>query len=121
MGDWVIGLASRMVAGMCGANITVAQAYIADITPPEDRSRRMGLIGMAFGLGFIVGPALAVAAQQVATWMAASEGVVAAAGLSSRPTTPFRRPRTRWSWDAVVETPDVARTVVRRVGAAPRS
>ncbi len=72
-------LASRMVAGMCGANITVAQAYIADITPPEDRSRRMGLIGMAFGLGFIVGPALAVAAQQVATWMAASEGVVAAA------------------------------------------
>jgi MFS transporter, DHA1 family, tetracycline resistance protein len=34
----------------------VAQAYIADITPPEDRSRRMGLIGMAFGLGFICGP-----------------------------------------------------------------
>jgi MFS family permease len=49
---------SRMMAGLCGANITVAQAYIADITPPEQRSRRMGLIGMAFGLGFIVGPAL---------------------------------------------------------------
>src|SRR4051812_23128733 len=44
---WVI-LASRMVAGICGANITVAQAYIADITPPEKRSARMGLIGMAF-------------------------------------------------------------------------
>lgn len=72
-------LASRMVAGICGANITVAQAYIADITPPEDRSRRMGLIGMAFGLGFIVGPALAVGAQQVATWMSAPERVVAAA------------------------------------------
>ena len=54
---------SRLVAGICGANITVAQAYIADITPPEDRSRRMGLIGMAFGLGFIVGPALAVGSQ----------------------------------------------------------
>jgi DHA1 family tetracycline resistance protein-like MFS transporter len=51
-------LVSRVFAGICGANITVAQAYIADITPPEDRSRRMGLIGMAFGLGFIFGPAL---------------------------------------------------------------
>jgi MFS family permease len=51
-------LGSRMLAGICGANITVAQAYIADITPPEDRSRRMGLIGMAFGLGFVFGPAL---------------------------------------------------------------
>jgi len=47
---------SRMLAGLCGGNITVAQAYIADITPPENRSRRMGLIGMAFGLGFIFGP-----------------------------------------------------------------
>jgi len=51
-------LGSRMLAGICGANITVAQAYIADITPPEERSRRMGLIGMAFGLGFVFGPAL---------------------------------------------------------------
>ncbi len=49
---------SRVFAGVCGANISVAQAYIADITPPEDRSKRMGLIGMAFGLGFIFGPAL---------------------------------------------------------------
>src|SRR5438876_5522544 len=54
----VVLLISRMFAGICGANITVAQAYIADITPAEDRSRRMGLIGMAFGLGFIFGPAL---------------------------------------------------------------
>jgi len=58
-------LLSRMFAGICGANITVAQAYIADITTPEERSKKMGLIGMAFGLGFIVGPALAVAAQGV--------------------------------------------------------
>src|SRR3989442_8379559 len=47
---------SRMFAGICGGNITVAQAYIADITPPEQRSKKMGLIGMAFGLGFIFGP-----------------------------------------------------------------
>src|SRR5208283_5973765 len=43
-------LVSRVFAGICGGNITVAQAYIADITPPENRSKRMGLIGMAFGL-----------------------------------------------------------------------
>jgi len=49
---------SRLFAGICGANITVAQAYIADITPPEKRSARMGLVGMAFGLGFIFGPVL---------------------------------------------------------------
>lgn len=49
---------SRAFAGLCGGNITVAQAYIADISPPEERSKRMGLIGMAFGLGFIFGPAI---------------------------------------------------------------
>jgi len=54
---WVL-LSSRVFAGACGGNITVAQAYIADITPPENRSKRMGLIGMAFGLGFIFGPAI---------------------------------------------------------------
>jgi MFS transporter, DHA1 family, tetracycline resistance protein len=54
---WLIIL-SRLLAGAFGGNITVAQAYIADITLPEQRSRRMGLIGMAFGLGFIFGPAI---------------------------------------------------------------
>jgi len=52
-----LGLA-RACAGAFGGNITVAQAYIADITPPENRSKKMGLIGMAFGLGFIFGPAI---------------------------------------------------------------
>jgi MFS family permease len=51
-------LVSRAFAGACGGNITVAQAYIADITPPEKRSKGMGLIGMAFGLGFICGPVI---------------------------------------------------------------
>lgn len=55
-------LASRVLSGICGANITVAQAYIADLSRPEERSRRMGLVGMAFGLGFICGPAIAVVA-----------------------------------------------------------
>ena len=53
---WI--LASRIFAGICGANLSVASAYIADVSPPEKRSARMGLIGMAFGLGFIFGPAI---------------------------------------------------------------
>jgi MFS transporter, DHA1 family, tetracycline resistance protein len=51
-------LVSRLFAGACGGNITVAQAYVADISKPEERSKKMGLIGMAFGLGFIFGPAI---------------------------------------------------------------
>src|SRR2546427_7417262 len=51
-------LVSRISGGICGTNVTVAQAYIADVTPHEERSKKMGLIGMAFGLGFIFGPAL---------------------------------------------------------------
>ena len=51
-------LISRIFAGICGANLSVESAYIADISPPEIRSKRMGLIGMAFGLGFIFGPAI---------------------------------------------------------------
>ena len=47
---------SRMLAGLMGANIATAQAYIADITPPEERARGMGIVGAGFGIGFIVGP-----------------------------------------------------------------
>lgn len=57
--------ASRIFAGICGANLSVASAYIADISPPEKRSARMGLIGMAFGLGFIFGPAIGAFAIEV--------------------------------------------------------
>lgn len=47
---------SRIVAGIAAANIGTAQAYIADTTTPENRAKGMGLIGAAFGLGFILGP-----------------------------------------------------------------
>lgn len=67
---------SRVFAGICGGNITVAQAYIADISPPEIRSRRMGLIGMAFGLGFIFGPILGGISLKY--WGQAGPGWVAA-------------------------------------------
>ncbi len=48
----------RIIDGASGGSIGTAQAYVADITAPEERSRAMGLIGAAFGLGFIFGPAL---------------------------------------------------------------
>ena len=51
-------LASRLFAGVATANIAIAQAYIADVTPPEGRAKGMGLIGAAFGLGFVLGPAI---------------------------------------------------------------
>ena len=50
--------AGRLLAGVMGASITTANAYIADVSKPENRARNFGLIGVAFGLGFIFGPAL---------------------------------------------------------------
>lgn len=49
---------SRMLAGIAGATLSTAQAYVADTTTPENRTKGMGLIGAAFGMGFIFGPAL---------------------------------------------------------------
>jgi MFS family permease len=54
---WLIFVA-RIVDGITGANIATAQAYVADVTAPEKRARALGLIGMAFGLGFVLGPAI---------------------------------------------------------------
>ncbi len=54
---WML-FAARALAGAMSANISVAHAYIADVTRPEERARAMGLLGAAFGLGFVFGPAL---------------------------------------------------------------
>jgi multidrug resistance protein len=54
----LILFAARLIDGISGGNIGTAQAYIADISAPEERAKRMGLIGAAFGLGFIFGPAI---------------------------------------------------------------
>jgi DHA1 family tetracycline resistance protein-like MFS transporter len=48
----------RVFAGICGASYTIANAYLADITAPEDRARAFGYMGAAFGLGFVIGPAI---------------------------------------------------------------
>jgi DHA1 family tetracycline resistance protein-like MFS transporter len=55
----------RVVAGITGASFTTASAYIADISPPEKRAQNFGMMGAAFGLGFIIGPALG---GQLAVW-----------------------------------------------------
>jgi DHA1 family tetracycline resistance protein-like MFS transporter len=51
-------VASRVIGGVMQANAAVANAYVADITPPDQRARRFGLIGAMFGIGFILGPVL---------------------------------------------------------------
>jgi MFS transporter, DHA1 family, tetracycline resistance protein len=50
--------AARILGGIAGGNIPTAQAYIADVTTPENRAKGMGLVGAAFGLGFVFGPAI---------------------------------------------------------------
>jgi multidrug resistance protein len=74
---WVLFL-SRVIDGITGGNLSTASSYIADISTPETRARNFTLIGMAYGFGFIVGPALGTAFSQIS--LAAPAFV--AAGLS---------------------------------------
>src|SRR5881394_4133296 len=73
--------AARIVDGLSGGNISTARAYVADITGPKDRARAYGLIGAAFGLGFILGPALSGVLAPVSytapIWAAAAITLVA--------------------------------------------
>jgi MFS family permease len=80
---WML-FAARATAGACAGNIAAAQAYIADVTPPDKRARGMGMIGAAFGFGFIIGPALGgvVAGHDLGTADLRTPGLIAA-GLSS--------------------------------------
>src|SRR5690242_5711590 len=79
---WMV-FAARAFAGACAGNIAAAQAYIADVTAPEQRARGMGMIGAAFGLGFIIGPVLGgiLAGNDLATADLQTPGLIAA-GLS---------------------------------------
>jgi DHA1 family tetracycline resistance protein-like MFS transporter len=86
---WML-FAARALAGACAGNIAAAQAYIADITKPEERAHGMGMIGAAFGLGFIFGPALggflagnnpATANLETPAWVAAALSLVALCGV----------------------------------------
>jgi MFS family permease len=76
---WMIYL-SRVIDGATAGNLSLAQAYIADNTAPEDRAKSFGLIGIAFGLGFFIGPS-------VTGFLSAKYGLTApiylAAGMSA--------------------------------------
>ena len=61
---WVLFL-SRLIDGITGGNLSTAAAYIADVSPPEERAKNFTLIGMAYGIGFILGPALGGALGQI--------------------------------------------------------
>src|SRR5438445_8457504 len=75
--------AARIVDGLSGGNISTARAYVADVTAPKDRARAYGLIGAAFGLGFIFGPALSGVLARISyvapIWAAAALTLVATA------------------------------------------
>ncbi len=58
---------ARIVDGLSGGNISTARAYVADVTEPQDRARAFGLIGAAFGLGFILGPGISACWRRSAT------------------------------------------------------
>ena len=77
---WML-FAARIVDGLSGGNISTARAYVADVTEPKDRARAYGLIGAAFGLGFILGPALSGVLAKVSytapIWAAAAVTLVA--------------------------------------------
>jgi DHA1 family tetracycline resistance protein-like MFS transporter len=78
---WLL-LAGRIVAGIAAATYATASAYVADVSAPETRARNFGLVGAAFGLGFVLGPLLGGAASLLGTrapfWAAAA---IAAANL----------------------------------------
>jgi len=65
---------SRIMLGVMSANYAAAYAYVADVTPPEERAQGMGMLGVAFGLGFVCGPALGGLLGQWGFWLPAFFG-----------------------------------------------
>jgi MFS family permease len=111
--------AARILAGAAGGNIATAQAYIADVTSPAERPGALGLVGAAFGLGFVFGPALG--------GVLASETVVSTARHvlpAFVPATPFSLPSfaaAAFSFLALIATAVVLVEPNRRRGPANRS
>src|SRR5690348_12516851 len=93
----------RIISGICAASISTAGAYIADVTPPEKRAGSFGLIGAAFGVGFVLGPAIGELLShddpRLPFWVAA--GLSLANGLYGLLILPESLPRDRrspFSW-----------------------
>ncbi|MBK8258545.1 MAG: MFS transporter [Polyangiaceae bacterium] len=78
---WMV-FAGRIIAGITSGNLSVAQAYISDVTKPEDRTKAFGFFGIAFGLGFILGPVLAYALTKVGSESTPFFGSAVLSGLS---------------------------------------
>jgi DHA1 family tetracycline resistance protein-like MFS transporter len=97
---WILFL-GRIIDGFTAGNITVAQAYISDVTPPEKRVKAFGIIGVSFGLGFLLGPA--ISGTLVSYGMGAP--LFASAGLSflSIMGTLFLLPKTKPTADSSIE------------------
>ena len=93
----------RVISGITAASISAAYAYVADVTPPERRAARFGLLGAAFGAGFIFGPALGGLAGSISPrlpfWIAAGLSLANACyGLLVLPESLPRSRRTAFSW-----------------------
>jgi DHA1 family tetracycline resistance protein-like MFS transporter len=93
----------RLISGITAASISTAYAYVADVTPPAQRAARFGLLGAAFGAGFVIGPALGGLAGSVSPrlpfWIAAGLSLANAAyGLFVLPESLPREKRMAFSW-----------------------
>src|SRR5260370_13081893 len=75
---WVVFL-SRIIDGLTAGNLSLAQAYISDVTEPQDRAKSFALIGIAFGMGFLIGPGISGYLAQFSY----QYPIFAAAGLSA--------------------------------------
>jgi MFS transporter, DHA1 family, tetracycline resistance protein len=95
--------AGRVISGIAAASISTAYAYVADVTPPEQRAARFGLLGAAFGAGFVLGPALGGLAGKISPrlpfWIAAGLSLANALyGLLIMPESLPRGERTSFRW-----------------------
>ncbi|HEY7953810.1 MAG: MFS transporter [Polyangia bacterium] len=107
---WLV--VARGFAGVCGANVTAAQAYIADVTDARSRAAGMGMLGAAFGLGFVFGPAIGGLLSQrsetlpflVAGGLAAANFVLACFILKEPRSQAERTHARTLTWDALLRT-----------------
>jgi MFS transporter, DHA1 family, tetracycline resistance protein len=95
--------AGRIISGITAASISTAYAYVADVTPPDKRAARFGLLGAAFGAGFVLGPAVGGLAGNISPrlpfWIAAGLSLANACyGLFVLPESLPRAQRTPFNW-----------------------